>query len=140
MCTSIIHEHTLSILVQWLSNLFAVVCGNFKQSLPAEASKLHKSTPIPRPKLGTKSWGVRLGQDGLLDVADKPPARQRTLEILSSVLDSGHELDEAEMVELFDSRGADFDAVCSAAGISTLILMLALLQSSFEILYKADNS
>ena len=83
---------------------------------------------------------MRLGQDGLLDVADKPHARERTLEILSSVLDSGHELDEAEMVELFDSRGADFDAVCSAAGISTLILMLALLQSSFEILYKADNS
>ena len=76
----------------------------------------HRSTPIPRPKLGTKSWGVRLGQDGLLDVADKPPARQRTLELLSSVLDAGHELDEAQMVELFDARGADFDAVCSAAG------------------------
>jgi hypothetical protein len=51
-----------------------------------------------------------------LDVGLKPPARQRTLDILSSVLDDGHELSEDEMVELFTARGADFDAVCSAAG------------------------
>ncbi len=87
-----------------------------QSKLHAGASKLQKSTPIPRPKSGTRFWGVQLGQDGLLDIADKAPARQQTLEILSSVLDQGHELDEAEMVDLFDARGSDFDAVCSAAG------------------------
>jgi len=59
-----------------------------------------------------------LGQEGILDVGAKPPARQRTLEVLSSILDEGHELSEDEMVELFAARGSDFDAVCSAAGAS----------------------
>ena len=92
-------------------------CFNlFTEFLHTGSSELHSSTPLPRPKLGTRSWGVRLGQNGLLDVAEKPPVQQRTLEILSRVLDSGHELSEDEMVELFEARGADFDAVCSAAG------------------------
>lgn len=37
-------------------------------------------------------------------------------ELLSQVLTSGHELSEDEMTALFTARGAEFDAVCRAAG------------------------
>lgn len=36
--------------------------------------------------------------------------------LLRDVLDDGHELAEAEMELLFSARGADFHAVCNAAG------------------------
>lgn len=37
-------------------------------------------------------------------------------ELLQQVLHSGHELSEDEITALFSVRGADFDAVCRAAG------------------------
>ena len=48
--------------------------------------------------------------------ARAPAARADIQELLCRVLEDGHELTEDDMVTLFAARGADFHAVCSAAG------------------------
>ena len=72
--------------------------------------------PLPRPKSGARYWGVAVGEDGLLVGARAPAARQDIQQLLRRVLEDGHELTEDDMVTLFAARGADFHAVCSAAG------------------------
>lgn len=106
--------------IRWLTEAFVKSC-----LLLAGNQVLRSSTPIPRPKFGARAWGVHVSQNGLLDVADKPPVRQATLDLLSAVLDSGHEMTEDEMTGLFEARGADFDAICSAAGILHPVLSLS---------------
>lgn len=63
-----------------------------------------------------KSWAARVGEDGLLDVSQRPAASRQVAELLDKVVHQGHELVEDEIVYLFKARGADFDAVCAAAG------------------------
>ena len=48
--------------------------------------------------------------------ARAPAARADIQELLRRVLEDGHELTEDDMVTMFAARGADFHAVCSAAG------------------------
>lgn len=47
---------------------------------------------------------------------------QGVTHLLRAVLDDGYELTETKMELLFSARGADFDAVCNAAGAKTLDL------------------
>lgn len=74
------------------------------------------STPLPRPKVGRKAWGVEVTEKGLLRGSQAPQAQAGVLQLLERVMAGGGELTEDEIVYLFGARGADFDAVCSAAG------------------------
>ncbi len=65
---------------------------------------------------GAGSWAVAMGEDGLLVGAARPAPAPDLARLLRAVLDVGHELSEADIVRLFAARGADFDAVCTAAG------------------------
>ena len=65
---------------------------------------------------GAGSWAVAMGEDGLLVGAARPAPAPDLSRLLRAVLDGGHELSEADIVRLFAARGADFDAVCAAAG------------------------
>ncbi|KAK9832553.1 hypothetical protein WJX81_008558 [Elliptochloris bilobata] len=72
-----------------------------------------RASPPLRPAAG--SWAVAMGEDGLLVGAARPPADLAIQSLLAAVVDRGHELSEREVEQLFAARGADFDAVCSAA-------------------------
>lgn len=81
---------------------------------PSHTPSIAPAQPPLRPAAG--SWAVAVNIDGLLVGAARPPADPGLGRLLAAVVDRGHELSEAEIVRLFDARGADFDAVCSAAG------------------------
>ena len=55
---------------------------------------------------------------------DKPPPTPQVADLLDSILSHSHEVTEDEMVLLFQARGADFEAVCRAAGESASPLHL----------------
>lgn len=59
--------------------------------------------------------------DGLLDGSEPPLPDKGIQQLLQKVLDEQHELTEDEIVTLFDARGADFQAVCAAAGAPHLL-------------------
>jgi FO synthase len=88
-------------------------------SIPEQHTGSRSSVPPPR----RRSWRVELGPDGVLKGCARPAhggdpgtASPQTSALLEAVLSpTGHELSEAEMEALFAARGADFDAVCSAA-------------------------
>ena len=82
---------------------------------PTHAPSIAPAQPPLRPAAG--SWAVAVGVDGLLVGAVRPPADRGLGRLLAAVVQRGHELSEPEIVGLFDARGADFDAVCSAAGV-----------------------
>lgn len=81
---------------------------------PGRNPSIHPAQPPLRPSAG--SWAVVMARDGLLVGAARPPARPDVAALLAAVLDCGHELSEGEIDRLFSARGADFDAVCAAAG------------------------
>ena len=81
---------------------------------PSHTPSIAPAQPPLRPAAG--SWAVAVGVDGLLVGAMRPPANPGLGRLLAAVVERGHELSEAEIVRLFDARGADFDAVCLAAG------------------------
>ena len=74
----------------------------------------------PRLKSGGRAWGVHVNPDGLLEGSEQPAPRDDVQQLLQKVLHERHELTEDEIVTLFEVRGADFEAVCSAAGAPTL--------------------
>ena len=81
---------------------------------PSYTPSIAPAQPPLRPTAG--SWAVEVGIDGLLVGAAQQLADTGLGRLLAAVVERGHELSEAEIVRLFDARGADFDAVCSAAG------------------------
>jgi len=75
------------------------------------------SSPAQAPlRPGAGSWAVAMGEDGLLVGAARPAPASDLARLLHVVLDGGHEPSEEDIVRLFAARGADFDAVCAAAG------------------------
>lgn len=93
---------------EWLFPILAPLAGG-------EAG-VKSSTPLPRKKSGRKAWAVSVAQNGLLEGSIGPAASTETLSLLHRVVEESHEMTEEEMTFLFSSRGADFDAVCAAAG------------------------
>ena len=82
-----------------------------------------RATPLPRMKRGNKAWHVTVAVDGTLDgCSTQAPPQPHIAELLTSVLNNQHELTEDEIVSLFDARGQDFSAICSAAGKGTFLI------------------
>lgn len=83
------------------------------QPLPLEQRQHRPHTPRVRPR---HSWRVALSDRGELEgcrgPAEVSPGVQQ---LIGRVLDDGPELSADEIAALFESRGADFDAVCAAA-------------------------
>ena len=58
-----------------------------------------------------------MATDGTLEECSvRAPVQAHISELLERVMGGSHELSEEDIVQLFEARGADFDAVCSAAG------------------------
>jgi hypothetical protein len=75
-----------------------------------EASRNTGQEPVPRQKRrrGGQPWRVEVTEEGLLAGCEPPGPSPAIARLLAEVLDAGHELSEAEMVQLFAARGADF--------------------------------
>ena len=96
--------------------------GAAEPQSPSHTLSSAPAQPPLRPTAG--SWAVAVGVDGLLVGAARPPADPGLGRLLAAVVERGHELSEPEIVRLFDARGADFDAVCSAAGARHMLRVL----------------
>ena len=77
---------------------------------PDEASGSTEQEPMQRQRRRRSSqpWRVEVTEQGLLAGCEPPDSSPRVARLLAAVLDAGHELSEAEMVQLFAARGADF--------------------------------
>lgn len=86
-------------------------------SAPSSSSPSRpKKSSIPLPRVKQRmAWQVALQEDGCLAGLPRPPASPKVQSILRKVLDHGGGVDFEEVVALFQARGADFEAVCSAA-------------------------
>ena len=73
-----------------------------------EASSSAGQERMRGTRRGAQPWRVEVTEEGLLAGCQPPAPSAGSAQLLTAVLHAGHELSEAEMVQLFTARGADF--------------------------------
>ena len=79
-----------------------------------QQQQLKSSVPRIRQRRADRSWQVAVGEDGLLAGCPGPDqVAPDVAELLRTVLEDGHELDEAEMELLFSGTQAGWPCCCA---------------------------